>query len=147
MVWPLPSSSTTVGGWSEADWQLARIQEAKDRRTVLLSHHQLFSPFGSVGNVGSQPYAYNPALFANFQSVLPKVVWWFWGHEHTLAVYDPYMGLQRGRCVGASAVPVFTDQQKYENASGLQTFVGAPLPTWNPQGVLGDDGTDRRDRA
>jgi hypothetical protein len=52
------------------------------------------------------------------------------------------MGLQRGRCVGASAVPVFTDQQRYENAPGLQTFEGAPLPTGNPKGVLGDNGTD-----
>jgi hypothetical protein len=92
--------------------------------------------------VGSQPYAYNPALFANFQGVLPRIAWWFWGHEHTLAVYDPYMGLQRGRCVGASAVPVFKDQQKYKHASGLQTFEGAPLPKWNRKGVLGDNGTD-----
>jgi hypothetical protein len=136
------TSLMTVDGWSEADWHLARIQEAEDRRTVLLSHHQLFSPFGSVGNVGSQPYAYNPALFANFQGVLPRIAWWFWGHEHTLAVYDPYMGLQRGRCVGASAVPVFKDQQKYKHASGLQTFEGAPLPKWNRKGVLGDNGTD-----
>ncbi len=52
------------------------------------------------------------------------------------------MGLQRGRCVGASAVPVFTDQQKYANAGGLQTFQNAPLPTWNPSGVVGDNGTD-----
>jgi hypothetical protein len=59
-----------------------------------------------------------------------------------LAGYDPYMGLQRGRCVAASAVSVFTDQQKYENASGLQTCRGAPLPTWNPSGVRGDKGTD-----
>lgn len=74
--------------------------------------------------------------------MLPKIAWWFWGHEHTLAVYDPYMGLQRGRCIGASAVPVFTDQQSYENASGLQTYEGAPLPAWNVNGVLGDNGTD-----
>jgi hypothetical protein len=69
-------------------------------------------------------------------------MWWFWGHEHTLVVFDPYMGLERGRCVGASAVPVFTDQQKYANATGLQTYQNAPLPTWNPNGVLGNNGTD-----
>lgn len=136
------TSLMAVDGWSEADWHLSRIQEAEGRRTVLLSHHQLFSPFGSVGNVGSQPYAYNPALLGNFQSVLPKIAWWFWGHEHTLAVYDSYMGLERGRCLGASAVPVFTDQQKHENASGLQTYKALPLPTWAPKGVLGDNGTD-----
>jgi hypothetical protein len=67
---------------------------------------------------------------------------WFWGHKDTLAIYDPYMGLQRGPCVGASAVPVFTDQQKYQNASELQTYQRAPLPKWDSNGVLGDNGTD-----
>src|SRR4029077_12972961 len=108
----------------------------------MLSHHQLFSPFGSVGTVGNKPNDYNPALYESFKSVLAKIDWWFWGHEHTLAVFDPYMGLQRGRCIGASAVPVFTDQQKYAGAAGLQTYQNAPLPTWNPGGVLGDNGTD-----
>jgi Calcineurin-like phosphoesterase len=136
------TSLMTVDGWSEADWHLSKFREAGDRKTVFLSHHQLFSPFGSVGNVGPQPYAYNPALLANFQDVLPKVAWWFWGHEHTLAVYDPYMNLERGRCIGASAVPVFIDQQKYQKASGLKTDKDGPLPTWNPKGVLGDNGTD-----
>jgi hypothetical protein len=136
------TSLMKADGWSEANWHLSKIQQSEGRRTVLLSHHQLFSPFGSVGSVGSQPYAYNPGLFANFQDVLPNIAWWFWGHEHTLAVYEPYMGLQRGRCVGASAVPVFTNQQKYQNASGLQTYQRAPLPKWNPNGVLGDNGTD-----
>jgi hypothetical protein len=136
------TSLITVDGWSEADWHLEKIQQRGKRRTVLLSHHQLFSPFGAVGNVGAQQYAYNPRLFANFQSVLSKIDWWFWGHEHTLAVFDPYMGLKRGRCVGASAVPVFTDQWKYANADGLKTYQNAPLPTWSPNAVLGDNGTD-----
>ena len=92
--------------------------------------------------MNSQQHAYNPNLFANFQSVLPKVDIWFWGHEHTLALYDPYMGLVRGRCVGASAVPVFTNQQQYAAATGLQTYQNASLPTWNPSAILGDNGTD-----
>ena len=136
------TSLMTIDNWSEADWHLAKIQQSGTRRTILLSHHQLFSPFGSVGTANGQPYAYNPNLFANFQSVLARIVWWFWGHEHTLAIFDPYMSLQRGRCVGASAVPVFTGQQKYANARGLQTYQNGELPTWNPNGVLGGNGTD-----
>jgi hypothetical protein len=128
--------------WSEANWHLSKIQNAGTRRTVLLSHHQLFSPFGSIGSVNGQAYAYNPNLFANFQNVLSQIVWWFWGHEHTLAVFHPYMGLERGRCVGASAVPVFTDQQSYTNATGLETYQNAPLPTWDPNAALGNNGTD-----
>jgi hypothetical protein len=119
-----------------------KIANAGGRRNVLFSHHQLFSPFGSVGNLNGQPSAYNPNLLANFQTVLPKVDWWFWGHEHTLAIFDPYIGLQRGRCVGASAVPVFIDQQKYATAAGLQTYQGGPMPTWNASGILSDNGTD-----
>ncbi|HET8888148.1 MAG TPA: metallophosphoesterase [Candidatus Angelobacter sp.] len=127
---------------AEAQWHANKIQHAGGRKNVLLSHHQLFSPFGSVGEVNSAPYAYNPNLLANFQSLLPQITCWFWGHEHTLAVYDPYMQLQRGRCVGCSAVPVFTDQQTYTPASGLTTYNGAPLPTWNTTAITGNNGTD-----
>lgn len=117
------------GIWAEEDWLLDKINLAKDRKTVLLSHHQLFSPFGAVGSVDGKSYAYNPNLRATFQAVMDKVAFWFWGHEHTLAIFDPYMGLQRGRCIGASAVPVFTDQQSYTNASGLESMVGQGCPS------------------
>ena len=46
------------------------------------------------------------------------------------------MGLKRGRCVGASAVPVFQDQQQYATAQDLKTLDGAAMPTWDPNGVL-----------
>jgi predicted phosphodiesterase len=136
------TSLVNIPGWSEANWQVGKIQQAGSRRIAVFSHHQLFSPFSSVGSLNNQQYAYNPNLFANFQSVLSKVDVWFWGHEHTLALYDPYMGLVRGRCVGASAVPVFTDQQQYAPATGLQTYQNAPLPMWNPSAILGNNGTD-----
>jgi hypothetical protein len=131
----------TFGTWAEENWLLDKINLAGTRKTVLLSHHQLFSPFGAVGTVSGQPYAYNPSLRATFQAVMTKIAWWFWGHEHTLAIFHPYMDLQRGRCVGASAVPVFTDQQSYSDASGLQTYGGLPAPTWIPGGQLGNNGT------
>jgi Calcineurin-like phosphoesterase len=127
--------------WAEEDWLLDKINLAKGRKTVLLSHHQLFSPFGAVGSVDGRPYAYNPNLRSTFQAVMDNVAWWFWGHEHTLAIFDSYMGLQRGRCVGASAVPVFTDQQSYANASDLETYGGAALPVWNAKAQVGNNGT------
>jgi hypothetical protein len=132
----------TVNGWAEENWHLDKINTAGNRNIVLLSHHQLFSPFGSVGTDGGQQYAYNKNLRASFQAVMSKISWWFWGHEHTQAIFNPYMGLQRGRCVGASAVPVFTNQQSYSNASGLQTYGSIPLPTWNPAGQLHTNGND-----
>jgi calcineurin-like phosphoesterase family protein len=129
-------------GWSEEAWHLNKIAAAGNRKIVLFSHHQLFSPFASVGSVNGQDYAYNPNLYQSFQTVLAKISAWFWGHEHTLAIYPSYMGLVKGRCVGASAVPVFTNQQTYANADGLTTLNNQPLPTWDPQGVLGNNGTD-----
>ena len=129
------TSLPVVNGWSEANWHLQKIQQAGARKTVMFSHHQLFSAFSSVGSVKDQAYAYNPNLFTNFQNVLPNIEWWFWGHEHTLAVFEPYMGLKRGRCVGASAVPVFTDQQSYTTAAGLRTLNGV-MPRWDANGVL-----------
>lgn len=128
--------------WSEAEWHLGKIRQAQGRRTVLLSHHPVFSPFEPVGRIDDMGYAYNPNLMADFRDVLPEIAWWFWGHEHTLAVFDPYMGLARGRCVGASAVPVFVDQQKYQADSNLETYEGLPLPRWDPAVQLGDNGTD-----
>jgi predicted phosphodiesterase len=95
----------TQDGWSEANWHLDQISKAENRKLVLLSHHQLFSPFGSVGAVEAVPYAYNPNLYDVFESVLPKLEWWFWGHEHTLGIFQPYMGLKRGRCIGALGRP------------------------------------------
>ncbi|HTW45089.1 MAG TPA: metallophosphoesterase [Acidobacteriaceae bacterium] len=123
--------------WSETSWLLKQIAQAGNRKLVLLSHHQLFSPFSSVGSVDAEAYAYNPNLYAIFAPLLPKVEWWFWGHEHTLGIFPPYMGLRRGRCVGASAVPVFSDQQQYATAGGLKTLNDMPMPTWDPNGVLG----------
>lgn len=124
-------------GWSEAAWHLNQINNAGNRKLILLSHHQLFSPFGSVGSVDGTAYAYNPNLYDIFAPVLPRVEWWFWGHEHTLGIFAPYMGLKRGRCVGASAVPVFSDQQQYATARELQTVNDDPMPTWDSNGVLG----------
>ena len=128
----------TQGNWSEASWHLNQINNAGNRKIVLLSHHQLFSPFGSVGSVNGHDYAYNPNLYQIFGPVLPKVEWWFWGHEHTLGIFDGYMKLKRGRCVGASAVPVFQDQQSYKAATNLKTLdTQTPMPSWDAKGVLG----------
>jgi hypothetical protein len=88
-------SNMTSLNAKEVDWLLDKIKTAGPRKTILLSHHPLFSAFGAVGQRGGQGYGYNPNLYTNFQDVLGQVGWWFWGHEHTLAVYEPYMGLQR----------------------------------------------------
>lgn len=86
---------------SEAEWLIDKIENAGKRRTILLSHHQLFSSREQFDGK-----SYNQNLYDQLSSVLPKVDMWLWGHEHDLVIFDEYMGLKRGRCVGGSAFPV-----------------------------------------
>jgi predicted phosphodiesterase len=130
------ASNMTFLNGTEIPWALNKINDP-NYQTILLSHHQLFSPFGSVGEINGAKYGYNPNFYSVFQPVLNKIQWWFWGHEHTLAVYNPYMGLQRARCIGASAVPVFTSQQSYKTDRSLQTLPGSGSAGWQKNGELG----------
>jgi len=117
---------------TEAQWHLDKIAQAGARQTVLLSHHPLFSAFDAIGG---NPV--NGKLLDTFKDVLGGVAIWLWGHEHRLGIYAPHLGLQRGRCVGCSAIPVFTAEDKYEpqfDVPLLQDASGNPIR-------LGDDGT------
>lgn len=86
---------------TEAEWLIDKIENAGKRRTILLSHHQLFST-----NEQFDGKSYNQNLYDQLSSVIPKVDLWLWGHEHDLVIFDEYKGLKRGRCVGGSAFPV-----------------------------------------
>jgi predicted phosphodiesterase len=126
---------------AEVSWHQDKLINAGGRKSILLSHHQLFSAFG--GGVGTnalgQPLAVNPNLYAAFNDptkgvTLDNVALWLWGHEHNLVVYDPYAGLNRGRCVGAGAIPISTSDNPY----GANPHLVAPpgqtgLPRMNPE--------------
>jgi len=86
---------------SEVTWLKDKIDTAGERRTVLLSHHQLFST-----NERFDGKSYNQNLYDQVKDLLPKVDLWLWGHEHDLVIFDEFMGLKRGRCIGGSAFPV-----------------------------------------
>ena len=101
----------------EIAWNLWKIQERGSRKTVLLSHHQLFSTFEPIGRT-----YINDHLLGQFQPVLDKIAIWFWGHEHRLDFYDAYQGLSRGRCLGCSAVPTEVAADYYS-----QQFPEVPL--------------------
>jgi hypothetical protein len=133
------ASSMTSLHDSEAQWHRDKIKAAGKRRTILMSHHQLFSPFTAVGKIEHRGYSYNPYLFETFRGQLGTVEWWFWGHEHNLAVYEPHMGLKRGRCVGASAIPVLNHQQSYTADTSLQTYQNKGLPRWIKKAELQKD--------
>lgn len=105
----------------EEDWIAKRIAEFKGR-TILLSHHQLFSALGQIGpaakNGSLTPF--NPKLKVSFERFAKAaedggggIAAWFWGHEHNLTIYDSYAGLDKGRCIGHGAVPVYLSDAPY----------------------------------
>jgi hypothetical protein len=97
----------------EAAWHRYWIANAGGRRTILLSHHPLFSAFSPIGNEPGADRSTNTALLSQLHDQLPQVDAWFWGHEHNLALYGPWLGLQRGRLIGHGGIPVFASQDPY----------------------------------
>jgi hypothetical protein len=104
----------------EVEWHLRRIAEFEGK-TILLSHHQLFSAFSPIGPAGTGA-ASNSHLLQMFGEAarLGEISAWFWGHEHSLGIYEPYAGLERGRCIGHGAVPVYATQTIYSPLEGLK---------------------------
>lgn len=86
---------------TEVKWLKDKMKNSGGRRTVLLSHHQLFSSNEKFGGK-----SYNEKLYAQLKPILPDVDLWLWGHEHDLVVFEEFMGLKRARCIGGSAFPV-----------------------------------------
>jgi hypothetical protein len=119
---------------TEAAWHRDKIRQAGGRKTVLLSHHQLFSAYEPIGGE-----AVNQNLLGTFQDLLGEVAIWFWGHEHRLDIYAPYLGLQRGRCIGSSAIPVFVENGYFDPKFDVPLL---PAPNDAGQPIRsGDDGT------
>ena len=124
----------------EEEWITARIAEFPGR-TILLSHHQLFSALSKIGPAAEDGSLdpVNPKLaesFAKFaQAARKPIAAWFWGHEHALTVYAPYSGLEKGRCIGCGAVPVFSGTNEAHPLAKLRN----PPPLLQAQlGVEGD---------
>jgi predicted phosphodiesterase len=103
------STALTYVDQDERDWHEARIREFPGK-TILLSHHQLFSAFSQIGprDVTGKLNPINPELkkvYDQLRSAGKTIAAWFWGHEHNLCVYQLYHDLRRGRCLGHSAIP------------------------------------------
>lgn len=89
---------------SEVVW--ARDIIAKSTKTILMSHHQPFSGWQDV----------NKNIVATQLGNLGNVAAWFTGHEHRLAIYEPYQGIRRMRTVGAGAIPEFIAKDYFDNS-------------------------------
>jgi hypothetical protein len=82
---------------SQVRWVIRQLSENPTRRTVLLSHHQLFSAY-ETGSL---------ALASQIKPVLKtgRIDGWFWGHEHRCLVYGPAERVGLASCVGHGGVP------------------------------------------
>jgi hypothetical protein len=88
------------------DWLKHQIATAGGRKTVLLSHHQLFTAFESE-KIGGK--VVNEKLLVQTQDILPQVTAWFWGHEHNFVIFEKFQNVL-GWCVGHGAFPVGKDE-------------------------------------
>jgi predicted phosphodiesterase len=110
---------------TEVAWVADKIQNRGTRRTVLLSHHQLFA-----ANEDICGQSVNPRLNDQVSSLLPNVDLWLWGHEHNLVIYQKYLGVL-ARCIGHGAFPVGVTE-----IPATPKFPDVPLAPLR----LGDDG-------
>ncbi|MBV9734754.1 MAG: metallophosphoesterase [Acidisphaera sp.] len=120
--------------YSELEWHEHKFATAGSRRTVLLSHHPLFTRNSPIS--GS---VCNERLQAQIRQWLPQVALWLWGHEHSQVVYTTFSGVTRGRCLGASAIPVPGTDTPYDVSRNFPRGQDAPGLQNDPLTRLGID--------
>jgi hypothetical protein len=84
----------------EITWMKDKVRNGGGRKSVLLSHHQLFTAFEKIGG-----QAINQNILPALQDILPDLTLWLWGHEHNQVIYQRYLNVL-GRCIGHGAFPV-----------------------------------------
>jgi hypothetical protein len=97
----------------ELYWHWDKLRTAGGRKTILLSHHQLFSAYEKIGGAPKGD-SHNPNLLPGFAPYFKggggketEISAWLWGHEHDYLSYNPgHKGLQLGVCIGHGAIPV-----------------------------------------
>ena len=130
----------------EAAWHIDKLKNAGGRRTILLSHHQLFTAFGGGVGQGSngKPLAYNPNLYSTFAPYLGHIALWLWGHEHNFEIFSPISARRKAAAFGAAAIPCLKlgkslrthPKSDLQGQSSLPTLAPGILePSVNPQGV------------
>ena len=103
---PVTVTDATFVEPDEIAWMKDKVNNAGGRKTILLSHHQLFTAFEKIGGT-----SVNNKLLPQVQDILSKLTVWLWGHEHNLVIYEKYLGVL-GRCIGHGAFPVSTKELK-----------------------------------
>jgi hypothetical protein len=110
---------------NQADWIRQLRREHPNRKTVLLSHHQLFS-------------AYESGAVSLRQKIRPllkekEIDAWFWGHEHRCLAYRDLEGVRFASCVGHGGIPEYLVEESLVRPKGLVYEYRKPFSTsWQP---------------
>jgi hypothetical protein len=79
----------------QAEWLYAQL-DTPARRSILLSPHQLFSPYDQRVTKSK--------LLSKTEAILPQIYAWFWGHEQRCVIMGDHLGI-KGRCIGHGGIP------------------------------------------
>jgi hypothetical protein len=93
----------------QKEWLIAQLQR-QGPANILLSHHQLFSPY---------EYVSDKRLPQKMADLLTNIFAWFWGHEHRCIILGDHLGI-KARCIGHGAIP---DSVPY----GTPRFADVPI--------------------
>ena len=108
-------------------WLDAQLSDGA--RTVLLTHHHLFSGFRKRGvrlEEWLEPYFAGGRLFG-----------WFWGHDHYLIEYADHRGV-KCRCIGHGSLPyVPPDRRRQTHAAQIVRMETRRLSEFPSQGIHG----------
>jgi predicted phosphodiesterase len=98
-------------------------------RTILLTHHHLFSGFRKRGDALEEwldPHVADGRIFG-----------WFWGHDHHLVEYADHRGV-RCRCIGHGAMPyVSPDRRRARHPVNVVRMETRPSPLEPSRGIHG----------
>jgi hypothetical protein len=94
-----------VLGNAQLSWFQAQLQQAKaaGRRVIILTHHNPVSIHGGSEDTNMMQQIFTAAKMAGMM-----FEYWIWGHEHGVAVFDPFHwngASVNGRCVGHGGIP------------------------------------------
>ena len=79
---------------------------AKNKKVILMSHHQLFSFSESFKRDHENVIlSYNEKLYEQLKDIIPKVTCWYWAHEHNFVIFKSFKELKRGRLIGNASCP------------------------------------------
>lgn len=87
----------------QVDWLTGQFK-GNNPKTILLSHHQLFSAYENT-NADHLKSRVQPFLQAN------QIYGWIWGHEHLCVVYEKFMGI-KAVCLGNGCFPYNTPNRQ-----------------------------------